>query len=242
MDKVEYISKNYIHERKPVRYISHSVAGIAHDMRNVLAPVKMFVDLLKEGNLSDKSMETLLPTVSDALDQALTLNNKLLMPTPEAAQSLDVEQTIRQAVDLLTGGSGVHCSYHSYSDIYTLHVDKLLFERVIQNIVSNSLQAMNGQGSITISICNVINGAELSVCLARKPYVMISIKDDGPGMPEEILEKLLGTNNNGRPGKGLGLKIVRDILQQMGAYMEIGSAPGFGTRTTLYFPVKHINF
>ncbi len=238
MDELRNRVENLLMEGNTVSYVSNSVAGIAHDMRNVLAPVKMFLDLLSEGSLSESSMQTLLPTVSEALNQALTLNKKLLRPTPETIQALDVEQTIRRAADALTGGSGVRCSYHSYNNIYELHMDKLLFERVIQNIVSNSLQAMKGKGSICISICNVINGAELSVCLARQPYVMVSIKDDGPGMPPLTLKRIQMAENNVNPDKGLGLKIVYDILRQAGAYMEIGSAPGFGTRTTLYFPVK----
>ncbi len=238
MDKVLSTVLNLDREHTNISYVSQSVAGIAHDMRNILAPVKMFIDLLSEGSLSDKSMGTLLPTVSEALNQAFALNSKLLKATPESAQAMDVEETIRRAADVLTAGSGVHCSYYSYSDIYTLHMDKLLFERVIQNIVSNSLQAMKGRGSISISICNVINGAELSVCLAAKPYVMISIKDDGPGMPEHLLKRIQTERHTPAGGRGLGLKIVRDILRQVGAFMEIGSAPGLGTRTTLYFPVK----
>ncbi|HHM01577.1 MAG TPA: hypothetical protein ENJ15_01080, partial [Caldithrix abyssi] len=102
---------NLDREHTNISYVSQSVAGIAHDMRNVLAPVKMFIDLLSEGSLSDKSMGTLLPTVSEALNQAFALNSKLLKATPESAQAMDVEETIRRATDVLTAGSGVHCSY-----------------------------------------------------------------------------------------------------------------------------------
>jgi signal transduction histidine kinase len=105
--------------------------------------------------------------------------------------------------------------------------DELL--QVFVNLVTNAVQAMEGQGTLTVSTSSV-NGS-----------VRATVKDDGPGIPQHLLGKIFDpfftTKEQGK-GTGLGLHIVRDIVIRSGGRITVDSAPGKGAAFTLELPVS----
>ena len=105
--------------------------------------------------------------------------------------------------------------------------DELL--QVFVNLVTNAVQAMEGQGTLTVSTSSV-NGSVRAI-----------VKDDGPGIPQHLLGKIFDpfftTKEQGK-GTGLGLHIVRDIVIRSGGRITVDSAPGKGAAFTLELPVS----
>jgi signal transduction histidine kinase len=109
------------------------------------------------------------------------------------------------------------------SDI-TLYGDFTQLETVLSNIITNSIQAIDGNGTITVSVKEEGN------------FVEIAISDSGPGIPnqnmEKIFEPLFTTKND---GTGLGLSSCQTIIENHGGKITVHNNP---TTFTLHIPKK----
>lgn len=101
------------------------------------------------------------------------------------------------------------------------------FKRVLSNLINNSMEALSsGRGSV---------GVELS---AQGDQAVVLIRDDGPGIPAEILAKLgrRGETHGKSGGSGLGLHYARACAESWGGTLGVASEPGKGTAVTLSLP------
>lgn len=97
------------------------------------------------------------------------------------------------------------------------------------NLISNSIQAMNNKGTITISIKNNAENVE------------ISIKDNGPGIPAEIQDKIFDpffTTKKAGEGTGIGLDLVMKIIKRHNAKLKLESEVGIGTNFIISLPIN----
>jgi len=105
------------------------------------------------------------------------------------------------------------------------NADELL--QVFVNLVTNAVQAMDGNGTLTLSTSSA-NG-----------FVFTTIKDTGPGIPrnhlKQIFDPFFTTKEQGK-GTGLGLHIVHDIVLQHGGRVTVDSTPGQGATFTVKLP------
>ena len=120
------------------------------------------------------------------------------------------------------------------------------------NLITNAIQAMNGQGEINILLQEVYLSSAPEVTtlsepdlqpllvqdLPAKKYQRITIEDSGPGIPSENLDKIFDpffTTKAPGEGTGLGLGIVKNIVQKHNGFMTVASQPG-QTRFAIYLP------
>jgi len=115
-------------------------------------------------------------------------------------------------------------------------------EQLIQallNIVRNAAQALKGNGDILLA-----TRVARQVTLARKLHrlvVMIQVVDDGPGVPEELRDKIFFPLVSGREGgTGLGLTLAQNIISQHQGAIELESEPG-RTRFTIILPLHSVS-
>lgn len=101
-------------------------------------------------------------------------------------------------------------------------------QRVVGNIVTNAIEAMHGAGQLRITTAS--HGAT----------AQIAIEDTGPGMPPEILTKVLqgGFTHGKADGNGVGMTVVRTIVEKAGGRVEARSTVGQGTTFLLQFPLS----
>jgi signal transduction histidine kinase len=99
------------------------------------------------------------------------------------------------------------------------------------NLIKNAVEAMEGRGSIAISSCDQVN-------MDGRPFVEIKVSDSGPGIPEAVMRELFRpvTSAKGRGHAGLGLTIVKRLMDELGGSIACRSAPGGGTRFQLLLP------
>ena len=107
--------------------------------------------------------------------------------------------------------------------------NRLLLMRMLQNLVSNAYRYGKENGRI-------------SVCLKEEPEgILMSVSDDGIGIPEEEQEKIFdrfyrGDDARSTPGTGLGLSMVKKIAELHGAEIRVKSSPGEGSTFSVIFP------
>jgi CheY-like chemotaxis protein len=114
----------------------------------------------------------------------------------------------------------------------TIGVEPVRFQQALMNLVLNARDALGGRGRIEIV-------AERATGAAGEPIVRVTVRDDGPGIPEANLPHLFEpffTNKPEGRGTGLGLAVVRSIVHDAGGSVRVETAAGRGTAFLLDFP------
>jgi signal transduction histidine kinase len=120
----------------------------------------------------------------------------------------------------------------------TLDGDEDLLHRVVANLVLNAVQAARGPIKITVSIAAVSAG-EIPHGTNLEHAVRLQVRDNGPGIPPEIRDRLFDPFVSSRPGgTGLGLAIVQRAVEAHRGLVLVDSAPGTGTTFTIFLPAR----
>ena len=204
-------------------------AGISHDFNNLLTVIVANAVMLNEDHPSPE-----LEAIIEAGRKGTDLTRRLLSvgkvnrakPGP-----LDMDAVVFKSVRLLKGvlGSGVRLQTTLSSHAKAICEAQRL-QQVVFNLVINAHDALDGKGEIRIETA-------LST-LENQPAVKVQVSDDGPGIPPHVLERVFEpfftTKEEGR-GSGLGLAMVREIVEELKGKIRIQSVVGAGTTVTMWF-------
>jgi len=119
-----------------------------------------------------------------------------------------------------------------------IHLDQEQMQSVVENLITNSINAMPNGGNLTISTSlasdlQIPNGSE-----KKYDCIVLEIMDTGIGIPEKMREKIfLPFSTNTHLGTGLGLMIVKKIIDDHQGFIEVNSEEGVGTSFIIYLPV-----
>jgi two-component system cell cycle sensor histidine kinase/response regulator CckA len=129
-------------------------------------------------------------------------------------------------------------------DLFPIKGGSAQLSRVFTNLINNAVEAMGGIGKLNISMKNIYLERSLKgyETIQRGEYVKVCIEDTGGGIEPEALEKIFEpffTTKiaDKQRGSGLGLSVVRAVLEDHNGYVGIDSVTGRGTAFTLYFPI-----
>jgi two-component system NtrC family sensor kinase len=119
-----------------------------------------------------------------------------------------------------------------------VNVDRRQMEQVLINLLNNSVDAIESQGEIIISLKKFANGS-VSEEDPKKEKILISIEDNGVGIPKENLDKIFNpffSTKLNIKGTGLGLAISKAIISRHKGKIEVSSIPGEGTTFNIFLP------
>jgi CheY-like chemotaxis protein len=143
--------------------------------------------------------------------------------------------------DLLshTLGGLVRLDWKFADDLWPAYADASQLELALINLIINARDAMPDGGTVTVVGENRTLSARDEVGLAAGDYVLLTVQDDGAGIPPElvnqVLEPFFTTKEIGK-GTGLGLSMVYGFAQQSGGTLRIQSELGIGTRVEIWLP------
>ncbi len=150
-------------------------------------------------------------------------------------QEIDIHQSLDTTLSLLQGEIKNRIEVHkSYEPMAHIHCYASQINQVLMNILSNAVQAIEGNGQIWISTMAIKDSRD------RKGRVQISIQDSGKGMSAKTAEKIFDpffTTKSVGQGTGLGLSISYGIVQNHGGDILVRSEEGVGTEFTLILPI-----
>jgi len=116
--------------------------------------------------------------------------------------------------------------------------DEDLLHRVVANLVLNAVQAARGPVQITVDVGSAANG-EVPQGTNLEHAIRLRVRDNGPGIPEEIRARLFEPFVSGRVGgSGLGLAIVQRAVEAHRGLVLVDSVVGVGTTFTIFLPAK----
>lgn len=230
--------------------IGQLAGGIAHDFNNVLTAILGNCELLLSNiKSSDPSFADLMGIKSNA-NRAASLVGQLLAFSrrqtlrPTLVTLSDLLSEMRLLFDQLKG-KNVNISMHHGRELGWVKVDHNQLEQVLMNLVVNAGHAMPKGGEVSIKTSNVsareireLDRKEMTI----QDYVLISVRDNGTGMSEEVQRKIFlpfyTTKEIGK-GTGLGLSTAYGIIKQTGGFIYVESEEGVGTEFTIYLPRQY---
>lgn len=153
-------------------------------------------------------------------------------------QEIDVHQSLDTTLNLLQGEIKNRIEIHrQYEPTPLIHCYASQINQVFMNILSNAVQAIEGNGHIWISTTAL---KDYKGSKDRRGWVQVSIQDSGKGMSAETLEKIFDpffTTKGVGQGTGLGLSISYGIIQNHGGEIQARSEVGVGTEFIVIIPV-----
>ncbi|MEA3305654.1 MAG: HAMP domain-containing sensor histidine kinase, partial [Candidatus Omnitrophota bacterium] len=151
----------------------------------------------------------------------------------EVFEKIDLKKEIDGALDSLSsepGFSAVKIVKNTPDGFFFITADKKQIRQILINILKNASQSLNGP----------IGGKKIMLAIEKeKHFLKIEIKDTGCGIKKEIINKVFDpffTTKNNSGGTGLGLFIVKQLVDRNKGRIEVKSGLGAGTMVTLRFP------
>ncbi len=216
--------------------------GIAHDFNNLLGGIFGYIELGKLKN-TDPNVTDLLDRALDTIEKARSLTRQLLT-FAKGGDPVKKEQPlnvfVQETVTFLLSGTNVSWRFDFPEDIRPGYFDENQIRQVIENIVLNACHAMPDGGILEVSAENTAIRNEGPAC-ADKNYIKLSIKDNGVGMPRDILPHIFDPYYTTRAkAHGLGLTTCFSIIKRHGGFMDVASEPGHGSAFQIYLPAADI--
>ena len=229
--------------------IGQLAGGIAHDFNNLLTGMLGNVDLIRQELPASGPVTEELAAIERAARQAASLAKGLLTfgrRATIAPVSLDMVQATNNALDILKGSlpASIRIELTIGPAVRPVMADPSQITQIILNLGVNARDAMEGSGTIAVSLCNEVTTESY---VKEHPFarvgefVHLAIADTGPGIPEEIREHLFEpfhTTKSQGSGTGLGLSIVYGAVKQAGGWITADSEPGRGARFDIFLPAS----
>ncbi len=216
--------------------------GIAHDFNNYLTAILGSISLVKAGLDKKDPLHEVLDEAEHISLIAKNLTRQLLTFSrggEPIIADVQVEQLIRDTAGFVLSGSPVRAVYSIAPDIWNARVDEGQIGQVIHNLIINARQAMPEGGTVTIAAVNVTIHDGGPIPLQPGKYIRMDVSDTGPGIPENLLQKIYDPYFTTKAdGSGLGLTVTYSIIKKHSGRIEVQTGHGRGTTFTVYLPAS----
>lgn len=225
--------------------VGQLAAGLAHELRNPLMPIKMLVQNAIERDdgvglngeqllVVEEEITRLEHSIQDFLDFARP-------PTLEKVP-LDVRLIVEQTVELISGRAErqrVRILDDFPETPVMVEADAAQLRQVMLNLLLNSLDALSDGGQIDVSISTTRSPKWLTSTepIHTQPWTIVSIHDSGPGFASDILDRLFEPfSSTKETGTGLGMSICQRIVEAHGGVISASNSPQGGAVISISLP------
>lgn len=250
----ERLEKRAERFREIDRLKSDFVSSVSHELRTPLTTIKALTRLLMRGELTDEKRREYLETISVECDRQIDLVLNLLdLSRIEGGvfrfnfERVSVSELIESCVksEMTAAEKRRHTlRVEPFGDVPPVCADPKALRRVVSNLIENSIKYTPDGGLIT-----------LSASVGKDDFVLISVADNGRGIPPEDLPVLFNKFHRGKPvransetnedfledadvsGVGLGLYLGKYIIEQMGGQITVETEVGRGSTFYLHLPI-----
>lgn len=216
------------------------VRGLAHEIKNPLGGVRGAAQLL-ERELGNDSLKEYTRVIIDEADRLKELVDRMLGPNREPRQEpVNVHSVIEHVARLIRAQSDGNIAFRRDYDpsLPPVPADEAQLIQAILNIVANAAQAIEDVPDPAITVRTRIMRQFTIGSRLHRIVLQVDIIDNGPGVAEDMLERMYFPMISGRPnGTGLGLAITQAIIGQHGGVIECNSRPG-RTCFSVFLPVE----
>ena len=237
-----------LRESQKMQAVGTMAGGIAHDFNNILGAILGNVELAKADCSPESPVLESLHEIDKAGRRARDLVRQILTFSrnePPQRTPVDLAEVVHDTERLLrvTLPPAIELHMRLSTGLPALLADATQVEQALLNLCTNAVHAIGTErGTIHVEAAQVQPDHRLCERLGLAPttYVALSVRDNGPGMDAALLGRIFEPFFTTKPvgqGTGLGLAVVHGVMRTHEGAVDVHSAPGHGSRFTLYFPV-----
>ncbi|MCA2960287.1 MAG: response regulator [Silvanigrellales bacterium] len=237
---------------------SDFIANVSHELRTPLNSVILLAGLLtrnRQGNLSgeqirhlgtmDRSARELLGLVDDILDLSRIGAGRLDLHFQDARMT-SLLQIWEEFGAAQANRAGVTFELSLADNLPSvLFTDEMRLGQAVRNFLANAFQSTPKGGRVTLEVKRALQEASTRLKGAPWPALTFTVRDNGPGIPQQRLDTIFGAFNPvdtrvAQPfeGTGLGLAIACHLARLLGGTLEVDSVEGTGSAITLRVPIR----
>ncbi|MBN2525309.1 MAG: response regulator [Deltaproteobacteria bacterium] len=226
-------------QSRKLESLSVLAGGIAHDFNNLLGGIFGNLNLARRRSEEGHAdVLRYLDRAMGAFERARHLSHQLLTFSKfgaPARQPIRLLPVCHEAMEAALSGSTMRCRLRLDDDLPLVNADRNQIRQVLVNLLFNARQAMPVGGKVTLSAetCQIVTDDRTG--LPPGQYVRVTVQDNGPGIPEEILalvfDPFFSTKTS---GSGLGLATAHSVVTQHGGVISVESSNETGTAVIFY--------
>ncbi len=237
-------------------------AGIAHEVNNPLAVIKEKVgwvkDLLVEEDIAKSKnfteFQNAMTKIESHVERAKKVTHRLLgfaRRMEPVQEKVDINKILSETIGFLENDArykNIEIKTDFSEKLPETISDSSQIQQVFLNILDNAVDAIGKDGEIQIRTNRVMKDKakgytpfEFQQEGLRDQEIVVSISDNGPGIPNEMLQRIFDpffTTKEVGHGTGMGLAISYSIVERLGGRIMVASEMGKGATFTMYFPVR----
>lgn len=225
--------------------VGQLAAGVAHELRNPLMPMKMLVQAAVERNdgiglcgrpllIVEEEIRRMERAIQEFLDFARP-------PTLEV-EPFELQTVVEQTIELVSGRAErqeVDIATDLPLKAVVIKADATQIRQVLLNLLLNAIDALQDGGRIDIQIANMSPPVDHPRTRSSANWIGIVVRDNGPGLAPEIEPRLFEPFVSSKEtGTGLGLSICQRIIEAHNGIIEACNQPGGGAEFSIYLPVE----
>lgn len=219
------------------RYIDHA-RRIAHEASNPLTVIKTYLGIIDE-KLEDSTLKEQLNLLSDELDRVGTLIRKtsdfsgMVQAGPAHSGVAEILHDLRALYgEALFARRGINFELRTSPNLPPAAIPPDALKQILLNLFKNAAEAIPEGGKLSVSAVSGIN-------TNGHPCLEIRIVDNGPGLSPERVQTLFtgGARNSTKPGGGVGLPVVRELVTRNHGTILCRSQQGSGTVFQIFMPL-----
>ncbi len=239
------VFKDQSEARRIDRMRADFIANASHELRTPLASIAGFVETLRGPAKNDAAardhflqiMHNQTSRMARLIDDLLSLSRLEMKPylKPGRVDLRAVVQSVIDSLNPLAAESGIGIETEMPDHAVEVPGDRDELFQVFENLLENACKYGQSGGRVTVSMESVLSGSN--------PEVAVTIRDFGPGIPEEHIPRITERfyrvdveTSRAQKGTGLGLSIVKHILTRHNARLSIKSKVGEGAAFTVHLP------
>jgi putative nucleotidyltransferase with HDIG domain len=222
---------------------------VVHEVSNPLGIIKNYLGILgpklsEEGNGQEE-----IRIINEEIDRVSSIVRKLSdfsKPDTQKQEPLDINALISDLIKIthepLLVQSGIKAHFTQEPDLPSIVSDKNGLKQVLINLIKNAVEAMPEGGNLYIQTQNVSDGSEggeEDELIEKPAYAEISVRDEGPGIPEGMRSRLFEpfVSSKGAGHAGLGLSIAHSIVRELKGTITCERAGNKGTIFKVVLPI-----
>ncbi len=218
---------------------SEFITNLSHELKTPITSINGFAELLLADGISEEERKEYAQIIYNESNRLLKLAKNTLLLSKLEGQTIVTEKRLFSFNEMIESSlillekemAAKNINLRLDLDRVNYYWDSSLLSQVVINLVSNAIKYGRQNGNISVELHS------------NSGYVFLSVKDDGIGMSEKTLAKIFdryyqGDSSHKTEGNGLGLSIVKKIIDLCGGKIDVGSKEGEGTYFMITLPEK----
>lgn len=238
-----------LRQAQKMEAIGTLAGGIAHDFNNILGAIIGYGEMIQMFRTpSDQKVRRDVDEILRAAFRAKDLVQQILMFSRRVDQDrkpIQLQMIIKESLKFLRASlpSTIEIRRSLDPEVGPVLADPTQMQQVVMNLCTNAAHAMGKKGGVLeVRLSEMVVGEESegTIKLAPGLYAQMTVKDNGHGIPPEILDRIFDpyfTTKEMGEGTGLGLAVVEGIIQSHGGAIKVESEPGVGTVFHIFIPL-----